>query len=155
MIDKAIARLDKQNTATQILIVLLITDVVLILVFLSHRLLGWPSSHLFNIGIDRSIPEYFQYLKELALSAVLFALFLRERSIAALLWSVLAAVLLVDDAFQVHEKFGSMIDGVFYFAGCSWHSRPGLRRGDRRRTNGGTIIAWPRILLFSRLRSGA
>ena len=96
-----------------VLSLLLLGDVLLIAVFLSHRLLGWPTSHYFNIGIDRSIPEYFQYFKELSLSVVLLAMFLRERSTTALLWSLLAAMLLLDDAFQVHEEFGSMIDGVF------------------------------------------
>ncbi len=113
MLEKLTNWVKQQDTATLVLVSLLAADVFLILVFLSYRLLGWPPSYRFNIGIDQSIPEYFQYMKQLATAGLMLLVFLRGKQVTVLLWSAIAVLLFLDDALKMHEKLGGVVSSAF------------------------------------------
>jgi hypothetical protein len=120
---------------------LLLADLFLILVFLSHRLYGWPSSHYFNIGIDRSIPELFQYVKQLAMAAVLCLIFIEKRALVALLWAAISLLMFFDDAFQAHEKLGTMISELLSLSDVG-----GIRGQDFGEVAAAGLLATPLLL---------
>ena len=107
----------RNNMAGLILILLLVIDAILLAIFLSHRLLGEPTSSLFSIGRDHGFPEFFQYIKQIWFSLVLFTVYLQTRQPTLLIWSVLGGVLFLDDAAQFHERAGHIISSGLSLAG--------------------------------------
>lgn len=64
---------------------------------------------LFDITLDRSYPEFYQYLKWYWLVCLSLYLAVRLREFPFLLLAPVFAFLLVDDAFTLHESFGGEI----------------------------------------------
>jgi hypothetical protein len=62
-----------------------------------------------NIELDQSLPEYFMYLKWLIAILAMAVAFDRAREPVYAAWCVLFIYILLDDALQVHEKFGAWI----------------------------------------------
>ncbi len=63
----------------------------------------------FALTEDLSLPEYFQYLKLICTLFLLFYLFLRKKDVGYIAWFLFFALLLGDDAFQLHERYGAML----------------------------------------------
>jgi hypothetical protein len=61
---------------------------------------------LLNIVVDWSIPEWYQYFKELSLTVALFILYRDARQFIYVVFAAIAFFLLMDDAFKYHESVG-------------------------------------------------
>lgn len=85
---------------------LLVIAGVLIALHLIRAYTGAPGELRFDLGVDRGYGERFQYLQ--TATAVGFALVLavRRRASVYLAWATAIAVLLLDDVFLWHERFG-------------------------------------------------
>lgn len=104
-------RIDFQKDT--LLYLLIITDLAFVILHLLYRYTGTISSGLYSLSRDRGYAEFFQYTKELWVTALLLAIALKRRKA---LFAVLALVfffLLVDDAFQFHEGVGQLLAGLF------------------------------------------
>lgn len=129
-------RLGGSLAATTLAWCLLLGDLGFLLIHLSHRYLGYPSTYLYNIGIDLSHPEFYQYAKEAWCAFILLYIFLRFRRFAFLAWSALFGFLLIDDAVGIHEALGGVIVTALNIPGMSI---PGI--GDVRGQDFGEILS--------------
>lgn len=99
-----------------LLILLLVIDGTLILVHVWSARLGaspldptWLVMHPWRIDTDRGFAEAFQYLKYAALVGLSLWLYKFRGLRSALPLAVLAVLLFVDDAFQLHETIGAAL----------------------------------------------
>lgn len=100
----------------KLLLILLAIDLVFILVnvlaaFAKDMSLLAEVPRQLKITEDRSIPEFFNYLEWFAIFAGLLWLGLRDRWLAPSLWALVFLLILVDDAFQMHEQIGRYLSG--------------------------------------------
>jgi hypothetical protein len=65
-----------------------------------------------KITEDREPPEDFNYLKWLVIIVALGWMAIRDRWLAPALWALVFALILADDAFQIHENMGESLAGV-------------------------------------------
>lgn len=97
-----------------LLIFLLVIDFAFILVNVL-AVLAYDVSLIHKVPLflkiteDLQPPEDFNYLKWLVIAVSLFWLSIRDRWLAPILWAVVFAMILTDDAFQVHEHLGNVI----------------------------------------------
>lgn len=110
----------------KLLILLLITDLLLILLYIFCWL---PSSSYVSIVLskvvlhqellwiteDQSYAEVFQYIKELWLVIILSFGYWQCQKILFLAWALLFCYLLLDDSLSIHEIAGSKISDIFQF----------------------------------------
>jgi hypothetical protein len=77
-----------------------------------------PSFHwkYFDIDQDRSIPEFFQYIKWLLIIIVLIRISKTKRSYEYLSWALLFLYFLCDDALRIHENVGHFFERNFSIA---------------------------------------
>jgi len=90
-----------------LLVLLLCADVAFALLHVSYRLLSLPNE-LLSLKTDGGYSEVFQYIKELWIAIVLFAVCWRRREGIYAIWALLFAYLLCDDALTIHERAGSV-----------------------------------------------
>ena len=64
---------------------------------------------LLNIVVDWSIPEVYQYFKEVSLAVLLIALYRRHKHALYAMFAGIAIFLFLDDAFKYHESVGHAI----------------------------------------------
>ena len=88
------------------LLLLVIVDFILLL--FSEMFGG-----IFGIRKDGSIPEWFQYIKELLLAFIFFKLYVYNKKGLFLVFTALFLFLFVDDAFRYHERAGTFICNAF------------------------------------------
>ncbi len=99
----------------QVLAFFVMVDLVFIGLFVTRDFLldtpygGFLRSEMWTIEQDRGYPEIYQYIKIL-LTMVLFCLiYFRRRNIAYLTWLPILLFVLLDDALQLHETFGTFL----------------------------------------------
>jgi hypothetical protein len=80
---------------------LLVLGDTVLLIF--SELYGGP---LLDIVVDWSIPEMFQYFKEVSLSVALFILYRDTKQFIYLIFAAIAIFLFMDDALKYHESVG-------------------------------------------------
>jgi hypothetical protein len=95
----------RRQAAIIVLALLLALDVALIWLHVLWAADDW----YLDLGVDRSYPEVFQYLKWGAASALLLALAWKRRAWIYAIWSVLFLYMLVDDSSKVHERTGKWL----------------------------------------------
>lgn len=107
------------------LLILLVTiDLLFIILYIFYKIddniLGNHStfllSHNFSISRDGSYSEIFQYVKEGAITIMLFELFTRKREVIYLAWGTTFSYLLLDDSLQLHERLGLLIGRTLEFS---------------------------------------
>jgi len=103
-----------QNTCA-FLALLLSADAVFIVLHLIRAYTPYLSSSYYSLEKDGGYAEVFQYIKEYWTTGVLAALFVRTRQAVYCTWSLLFGYLLIDDAFQLHERVGRMLSRKGYF----------------------------------------
>lgn len=64
---------------------------------------------LLSITTDQSIPEFFQYLKELWIALIMGTVFWIRKNLIYLFWAFLFFFFLIDDFAAVHEHIGSLV----------------------------------------------
>ena len=115
-----------ESFSLKLLILLVITDLLLILLYISCWL---PSSSYIGTAISNIVPhqellwitedwsyaEVFQYIKELWIVAVLGLGYWKRQNILFLAWTLLFSYLLLDDSLSIHETIGSKLGDFFQF----------------------------------------
>lgn len=99
----------------QLLILLICTDVVFLLLHFFYQISHSPNS-LLNLGTEGGYSELFQYIKEYWIAMLLFGLSWRTREVSYTIWALLFTYLLMDDAFQFHERAGKSIAGFWEYS---------------------------------------
>lgn len=95
-----------QPPVVGLLALLLIVDGVLILLYWSLATFGEPSNAAFDIEVDRSYGEFFQYVQTIWAGSLAALLAVRKRVAVLGAWALVCAFFLVDDWFQLHERAG-------------------------------------------------
>lgn len=108
----------------KILVFLILIDILFCLI---HFILGVLTIYGFInvfeefpnwlITADLSYSESFQYLKFCIILIILFEYVFIKKDYIFFPWLILFGILLIDDSFQVHEKFGVFISENFNFKG--------------------------------------
>lgn len=104
------------------LIVFLAIDCIFLLLHLTRKLDDnlFPSlvyilsDPRLSISMDGGFAEMWQYVKEFGISAMFLILFLHNRKLVYLGWSVLFLYLLLDDSIQIHETGGAFLVNVLH-----------------------------------------
>ena len=95
-----------RQTATLLLALLWTADAAFISGDLWLRAMDAPAGHQLWLGTDQGIPEFYQYLKWLWACVLILVLGWQARAPEISVWLPVIAFLLVDDAFQLHERAG-------------------------------------------------
>jgi hypothetical protein len=102
-------RLTPGKATTTLLYLLVLGDLMFIAIHVLHVWSPWLPAYSLSIEADRGLAELFQYAKQLGLVACLGFVFFRTRGWAFAGWASFFALLLLDDAFALHERLGSML----------------------------------------------
>ena len=79
---------------------------------------------MLKVTADLAAPEDFNYLKWLVIAVALIWVSIRDRWLAPVLWSLVFAMILVDDSFQVHEQLGGWLsNNVPFFEDMTLYGR--------------------------------
>lgn len=109
------AFLDRSDWVAQVFYLFLATDISFIALHLIYLHTHLITNEAFSLETDRGYSEIFQYIKEYWAALVLAALAWRKQSSLYLIWSLLFAYLLLDDALQIHETVGGILNTKFAF----------------------------------------
>lgn len=90
-------------------LMLLVGDMVFIVLHTLNAFMLSGGSKFFNIGHDRGVAEFFQYLKYIWVMLLLVLIAVRYRQLAFLVWCPVFVYLLLDDAVKIHETVGGML----------------------------------------------
>jgi hypothetical protein len=96
-----------------ITLVLFLAGDVILLIFSQYDNIA-----LLNLSVDWSIPEFFQYFKEVLIATVMLLLLRRSKNGVYLVFTALAVFMFVDDAFKYHEQIGHLLSPAI--AKTSW-----------------------------------
>lgn len=113
------------NRATLLLLFLLLLDGLFVGTHCLTQSGGGKLNSLFSVETDQGFPEIFQYVKELAVLAMLSSLFVRTRERGYIVWCLLFVYLFCDDSLKIHELVGRKIVRSLHFSAL-W----GLRAQD-------------------------
>ncbi len=132
---------------------LLILDVFFVLVHLASKQFGWENAG-WLLTTDDGYSEIFQYLKMFGIAILLGWVARNTKSVDFVLWSMIFAYLLADDALRLHERMGGnrlgyLLDQTALFAGLDNYRVGQLIFG---LLVGGTLAAAAsiRVFFFSR-----
>lgn len=90
-------------------LMLLIGDMVFIALHTLNAFVLSGGSIFFDIGHDRGVAEFFQYLKYIWVMLLLVLIAVRYKQLAFLVWCPVFVYLLLDDAVKIHETVGGML----------------------------------------------
>ena len=94
------------------LVVQLLVDSLFLGLHLLYRHTSLLPVDGFSLGRDRGYAEMFQYIKELAIALLFLGLAFRRRKGIFAVFSALFLYFLIDDSFELHEKFGAFLADV-------------------------------------------
>ena len=94
--------------SARVILIILVTGDVLFCVL--SEIYGGPLS----IRVDRGVPEWFQYFKEIAIAVTLIRLSRVTGHRIFFVWGCLFAFLFLDDSLRYHEHIGGVLAGVPY-----------------------------------------
>ncbi len=98
-----------RSAAFLFLTLLVCGDLAFVLLHLVNGSIPQLSNPLLSLEKDRGYSEVYQYLKFLWIIILLILVALRRASWGYVLWALVFAYLLADDALQVHERVGIAI----------------------------------------------
>ncbi len=94
------------------LIFILSFDIALLILHLINTfMLNFPNN-FFHLEEDRSISEYFQYLKYAGILILLSLLIFKTKYLHYFSLVIFFAFVLLDDSMQIHEKFGEYFNSM-------------------------------------------
>lgn len=104
------ASIAERYASTLLLLALMIAvDLAFILTHMLHAWSPWLDGGHYALDADRGMAELYQYMKLLWLCACMALAFWQTRGWVYLGWMALFGLLLVDDATQVHERYGELL----------------------------------------------
>ena len=136
----------------KILYYLLAIDFVFLFLAVLQRQSGYFSDPRFNLTLDHSFAEFYQYAKELFIAMTFARISYIRRLSGYLVWSGLFLYFFMDDAFRIHENLGRFIVRNFGYG-----SSMGLRAQDfgELAVFGCFGLLFFSLILFSFLRCGS
>lgn len=94
----------------QLFYLLILSDLVFILLHCLVRLGVFERYYkILSLNIDQSMPEAFQYVKELWIVLLLILTYIKRKEAVYLIWTFLFTFFLVDDFAGIHENLGGTI----------------------------------------------
>lgn len=96
-------------TARTVLFLLVAADLAFIVLHVLYIETSLLRGRPFSLEADNGSPEAYQYVKQFWVALCMVALFRRTRSLVYVGWALVFAFLLMDDAFQFHERFGKWL----------------------------------------------
>lgn len=114
LIKKCLKAIVTINEANKLLVLLLMADLAFICIHCLF-ILGILSGPSFSISADFGFAEIYQYIKEFWIIVLLLFVFIKEKHLTYLLWSLLFLYLLIDDSFRIHEEYGLYLSNYFEF----------------------------------------
>ena len=99
----------KEDSASSFLALLVLADLVFIVLDSFGGIIPIFSSTLYSLGKDGGYPEIYQYVKEFWIVLLMLSVYLKTKEIGHILWVMVFAYLLFDDAIRIHERVGSII----------------------------------------------
>jgi len=115
----------KKMGFTKLLYYLLAIDFIFLILAILQRQSGYFSDPRFNLTLDGSFAEFYQYAKELFIAMTFARISYIRRFSGYLVWSGLFMYFFLDDAFRIHENLGRIIVKNFGYG-----SSLGLRAQD-------------------------
>lgn len=105
-----ISRIITNTKVDQLLYLLILSDLVFILLHCLVRLGVFERYYkILSLNIDQSMPEAFQYVKELWIVLLLTITYIKKKEAVYLIWTLLFIFFLVDDFAGIHENLGGFI----------------------------------------------
>jgi len=92
-----------------LLVLLVVVDFIFIVVHGLHAWSPWLVGGHFSMESDNGLAAIYQYIKLVWLSGCLALAFVQTRSPVFVGWTLLFGFLLLDDALELHERFGAII----------------------------------------------
>lgn len=141
---------ERLNQGGIFLLLLISADMAFVIVHLVHKLTPFIASSFYSLKADRGYSEIFQYVKTYWIVLMLAALWWRKRDGVYVVWMLLYAYLLCDDAFRIHERGGIAIARHW-----DYESALGLRARDfgELTVSGAFGLAFLVLILIMYLRS--
>lgn len=96
-------------SASSFLLLLLIADFAFIFLHFLLQMMPSVNNDLYSLEKDRGYAEFYMYVKELWIIALLLLVYIKTRTFGYIAWAILFGYLLWDDALQVHERLGKYI----------------------------------------------
>ena len=131
----------KNKGSAKILYYLIAVDFAFLFLAVLQRYTGYFSDSRFNLTLDGSFAEFYQYSKEIFIAMTFVRISLLRRLPGYLVWSGLFMYFFLDDAFRIHENLGRLLVRSFGYG-----STFGLRAQDFGEL---TVFAFFGLLFFS------
>lgn len=96
-------------------IIFIITHVLFVYLIFIRVQFDWSVSKAFQINYDGGYPEIFQYLKYFLIILIIIYIMHSKKIYNYVSWLFLFVLLLLDDAFQFHERFALWIVDRFNY----------------------------------------
>lgn len=96
-------------------ILFLIAHTLFIYLIFKRVQFDWSISDPFMINLDGGYPEIFQYFKYIIIITITIYLINKRKEIGYIAWLILFVLLLLDDALQFHETFGTWVANKFNY----------------------------------------
>lgn len=116
---------ERLNQVGIFLLLLIFADMAFVIVYLVHEFSPVLDNRGYSLTMERGYSEIFQYVKTYWIVIMLAALWWRTREYVYIAWMLLFTYLLVDDAFEIHERGGHAIASHW-----AYESSFGLRAQD-------------------------
>ena len=97
------------DTAWTLLVLLVAADLAFIVLHVLYIETSLLRGRPFSLEADNGVPEAFQYVKQFWVALCMALMFRRTRAVVYVGWAIVFAFLLLDDAFQIHERFGKWL----------------------------------------------
>ncbi len=99
--------------AAYLLAMLLVIDFLCMALHIGRMIDPQWGTDYFSIEYDRGYGEFFQYMKELWIVLLLVRLGIHKRVGGFFAWALVFTYLLLDDALQIHERWGGVLSQTF------------------------------------------
>jgi hypothetical protein len=97
------------NPARTLLLLLVAADLAFIVLHVLYIETNLLRGRPFSLEADNGLPEAFQYVKQFWVALCMAAMFRRVREVVYVGWMLVFTFLLLDDAFQFHERIGEWL----------------------------------------------
>lgn len=104
-----------KSNATQFLVLLLFADFAFVVIHFVSFYTPYLNFEINSLYYDWTLPEIYQYFKWLWIIILLIYVSRKRRSFGYMAWALVFTYFLLDDALQIHERFGAYVTRNFDF----------------------------------------